>query len=170
MKQRHWILLVSTAICVILFLLLLNVFKGVANHLANRLKPEYITPTAKDSLYTNLLQDSLTREQTVEIGKQVRNFYILSDSVMVILGVPLSDELKSGILLEKGLADELRLELVKLDSASFPCEPSCLDVSLREQEEWIALFNMPAKDLKSYIKALRIKISKAEYKALSLVK
>ncbi len=139
--KKPYILILSISIAIILFFALLTVFKGVTDYIVGRYQPEYITPSPKDSLYMKFLNHPDKRDKAILIAKEVESFYFLTDSVKTILDANISQDLISEIIINKGLAEGIRQELLRLDSSQLiSCIPQCLESQYRNRTQWDSTF------------------------------
>lgn len=139
--KKPYILIVSIIACILVFFVLLSVFKGVKSYIVSQYQPEYITPSPKDSLYMKLLNNPETREAAMNVSREVQDFYFLTDSMKTIIEAKISPELINDIIINKGLAQEMKTQLYRLDtSAVIACIPACLDASEMDNMDWQKLF------------------------------
>ncbi len=166
--KKPYILFISILISVSFFLLLARIFMGVSTYLADKYKPNYITPTAKDSTYMELLMDQSKRQTAMNLSRELHTFYNLTDSIKTILDAEISPELISSILLEKGMADTLRMELLRFDQDSIiTCVPPCMDIRFLEKKNWDSFFQETApREIRSYIEQKIEAIEEAEHRKL----
>jgi len=170
--KKPYILVVSIVASIFIFFVLLSVFKGVKNYIVNQYQPEYITPSPKDSLYMKLLNNSETRESAMNISREVQDFYFLTDSVKTILEAKISAELISDIIINKGLAQEMKTHLYRLDTSGMvSCIPSCLAASEIEDVDWLKLFEgRESKEIRTFVQGKIDLVVEGEKNALLEVK
>lgn len=139
--KKPSILIISIIISVITFFVLLQVFLGVKDYIVNQYNPEYITTSPKDSLYMELLQNPNTQTQAVQIAQTVQGFYFTTDSLKTLLDAKISPDLISEIIINKGLASQVRKQLLALDSSNIIiCQNQCLDAAFLDEKKWLEAF------------------------------
>ena len=151
--KKPYILIISIVASILVFFVLLSVFKGVKSYIVNQYKPEYITASPKDSLYMKLLNNLETREEAMNVSREVQGFYFLTDSMKTILEAKISPELISDIIINKGLAQEMKTHLYHLDTSNIiSCIPSCLDASEADDSAWQKLFEeKQPKEIRAFV-------------------
>lgn len=170
--KKPYILISSILISSIVFFVLLQVFLGVKEYIVQQYQPNYITPSPKDSLYMELLQNPSTRPYAIEVGKTVQDFYFITDSIKTILDAKIDPRLISDIIISKGIAQEIKNGLLKLDSSEIIlCKPSCLDSIYKNDETWLKVFeeNDP-KEIRTFVQEKIDKVVLAEKEALLKIK
>ncbi len=166
LRKPH-ILIISVIVSFIFFIALSYFFTGISNYISGKLQPNYITPTQKDSAYMDLLMNPIKRDTVMDLSNALRPFYIVSDSMKTILDAEISPQLISEILIEKGLALELRNELKKMDDQDIIQCPNCLEDTFHQESKWIEYIqSTPPKEVKSYIDQKIILVEKAEHQRL----
>lgn len=170
--KKPSILILSILISSIVFFVLLQVFLGVKDYITQRYQPEYITPSPKDSLYMDLLQNSSTRPQAVEIAEAVQGFYFITDSVKTILEAKIDPTLISDIIINKGIAQKIKEELWELDTSTIiRCNPPCLDSIYKDDEIWLAIFeNDSPNEIREFVQDKINQVVVAEKEALLRIK
>ncbi|MGK0387301.1 MAG: hypothetical protein ACI94Y_000025 [Maribacter sp.] len=170
--KKPYIIAVSILAPLLVFVMLLYVFKGVKNYIVNQFNTEYITPSPKDSLYMKLLNIPANRQDAMNVSKEVEEFYFITDSMKTILDAKISSELIAEIIVDKGLAIKTRDLLLQLDtSALIDCQPACLEAIYKNEEEWISVFNTKQpKEIRAFLQQKIDLIVKAEQKALEKIK
>ncbi|MGB1216467.1 MAG: hypothetical protein ACPG5P_01250 [Saprospiraceae bacterium] len=168
--QKIKILIASICITLFSFIIIAYLVFGASGFIKSKLPQDYLIPSAQDSTYTDLLYDSLARPQTMRIFDSTSDFYVLTDSIQEILNVDLSDEMVSSILVNQGLAEELRTQLISLEKDGFPCTPTCLDETVLDAFKWKTKFQgMSKTEIKSFIENYNQKIQVAEANALKIL-
>ncbi len=169
--KKPGILIFSILVSILFFVLLSKVFMGVSEYLAHKYKPEYITPTSKDSSYMTLLKDTLKRKPAMDLSNELRQFYILSDSIQTILNAEISPDLISGIILDKGMAQEYHSELKRFDDTGIiACPSGCLDSSYLQLENWDEFIRQSSpSEIGDFIEKKISEIEEAELAQLKLM-
>ncbi len=163
--KKPAIFLFAIVVSLMAFLLLSKALTSVSEYLANKYKPNYITPTSKDSTYMELLMDTTQRKTAMDISRGIRPFYILSDSIITILDAGLSRSLISEILLDKNMVQDLRAEMLRLEQERFiTCPTSCWDSLIHNKELWLEyISNTPLSEIKTYIHQQIEKVEEGEH-------
>ncbi len=165
--QKIKILIASICITLFSFIVIAYLVFGVSGFIQKKLPQDYLIPSAQDSTYTDLLYDSLARPQTMQIFESTSDFYVLTDSIQEILKVDLPDKMVASLLVNEGLAEEVRTQLVSLEEKGFPCVPSCLDEIVLDASKWKTQFQMKSKtEIKSLLQDYKQKVQVAELNAL----
>lgn len=165
--KKFYIGLISTVVVLGMFALFLFLFKGVTDYVVHQIRPTHIVPSPKDSLYMKLLQDENKRPLAMEISRTVQPFFFIADSTATILEAKISPEYISDIIINKGLAQEIRQSLLRLDTSSVvPCGV-CMDTLVKNNEKWLSFFqHSPPLQIQSYLKTKISCIDSLEQKAL----
>jgi hypothetical protein len=170
MKKPH-IIIVSVLAPLLVFVMLLYVFKGVKNYIVNQFNTEYITPSPKDSLYMKLLNIPVNRQEAMNISKEVEEFYFITDSMKTILDAKISRELIAEIIIDKGLVMKTKELLLRLDTSTLiHCQPTCLESIYKDDDEWLNVFQTKEpKEIRAFLQQKIDLVVHAEQKALEEV-
>lgn len=170
MKKPH-IIIVSILAPLLVFIMLLYIFKGVTNYIVKQFETEYITPSPKDSLYMKLLNIPTTRDDAMLVSKEVEEFYFMTDSIKTLLDAEIAPELISEIIIDKGLAMKTKTLLIRLDSSQFiDCNPICLDSIYKDDEKWLDVFrSINPKEIRAFLQEKIDVVVQAEQKALEKI-
>ena len=169
--KKPYIIAISIFTPLLVFVMLLYVFKGVKNYIVNQFSTEYITPSPKDSLYMKLLNTPADRQEAMNISKEVEEFYFITDSIKTILDAKISKEFIAEIIIDKGLAMKTRALLFQLDSSALiQCQPVCLEAIYKDEKEWISIFNTKEpKEVRAFLQQKIDMIVEAEQRALEKI-
>ncbi len=165
--QKIKILIASVCITLFSFIIIAYLVFGVSGFIQKKLPQDYLIPSAQDSAYTNLLYDSLARPQTMQVFESTSDFYVLTDSIQEIMQVDLPDRMLANLLVNEGLVEEMRMQLISLEAKGFPCSPSCLDEIVLDASQWKAWIEaMTKNEIESLVKDYRQRVGVAESNAL----
>lgn len=169
--KKPYIITISILAPLLVFMMLLYVFTGVKNYIVNQFKTEYISPSPKDSLYMKFLNIPATRQEAMNVSKEVEEFYFVTDSIKTILDAKIAPELISEIIVDKGLAIKIKTLLMELDSSVLiQCEPICLDAIYKDDEEWLDVFrSIKPKEIRAFLQEKIDMVVEAEKRALEKI-
>ncbi len=167
-SRKAKIFFISTILSLSLFLILMFAMRNVSHLIYNSNQWRYITPSSTDTLYTILLQDTFKREKVVNFNNKLQSFYSITDSLKTILDVELSQDLVIDIIVNKGMAKEVYVQLIELEKNQIIlCDSLCFSVQYENIEKWNQyFFRHSKKEIHHFIDGYIKKVKEAEKRKL----